>query len=332
MERIVELTKQVLNNKGNIEELREEINKELTPTGKLSRLFELMNKEGLNENNYEFMLRLISNDKKLYKQIDELKELKELAKKSQDLEIIKNNFEETKNELVRHIESLENTTAPKLNIPIIGAIQKKKNERKNKTILKTKYELIIKIIEGSRTKSENKELKEQYTVTNDLKYTLDSIYKNCELENIEKLKELGTIVNDKYESLISKVEKDINKFSIDYKEKRKKLETYDERLRKYTYQKKNDYITLAIDKLSKRDFLKYDKNTKEIIINEPSEQHPYELMVYAIVALNLVNQKEKSNIKISYIANRVKDLDKNIKLDKVQIINNKKKEKSSQKK
>ena len=333
MERIVELTKQILSKKGNIEqakeELQQELEKELKPTGKLSRILELMDKNELNQENYEFMLRLISNDEELEKQINELKELKDLGQKSKDLEVIRDNFKTTRDELFRHIESLENTTAPKLNIPIIGAIQKRKKERENKTILKTKYELIIKIINDSRTKSENKNLKEKYTTTNDLKYTLDSIYKNCELGNVNKLKELGPVVNDKYNSLIDKVEKDISKISIEYKEKRRKLETYDKRLRDYTYQRRNNFVAYAIDKLSKRDFIQYNKETKEITINEPEEKHPYELMVFAIVALNILNPKKENEIRMNYVKKIDKQykLDKNAKPEGTKIINNKGKSK-----
>lgn len=305
MEKIVELTKRILNNKGDINELKEELDKELTPTGKLSKLLPLINENELNEENYEFMLKLSSKNEELYSQINKLKELKELKKTQNDLEELKINLEETQTELKRQIDSLENTTKTKLNIPIVSTIQKKVLEIKNKDILKTKFNQIIKTIEQSKLKSENKNLKEQYTSKKELKETLDLIHKNCEVENINELKRLGEIANDKYKSILEDIDKDIKKYSLEYKNKRPIIESFDKRLRENTYQKKNDYITLAIEKLSKKELINYDKAENEYEINEPNEKDNYELIIYSLIALYLTRKKENSKIKMTYISKKI---------------------------
>lgn len=305
MEKIVELTKRILNNKGDINELKEELDKELTPTGKLSKLLPLINENELNEENYEFMLKLSSKNEELYSQINKLKELKELKKTQNDLEELKINLEETQTELKRQIDSLENTTKTKLNIPIVSTIQKKVLEIKNKDILKTKFNQIIKTIEQSKLKSENKNLKEQYTSKKELKETLDLIHKNCEVENISELKRLGEIANDKYKSILEDIDKDIKKYSLEYKNKRPIIESFDKRLRENTYQKKNDYITLAIEKLSKKELINYDKAENEYEINEPNEKDNYELIIYSLIALYLTRKKENSKIKMTYISKKI---------------------------
>ena len=305
MEKIVELTKRILNNKGDINELKEELDKELTPTGKLSKLLPLINENELNEENYEVMLKLSSKNEELYSQINKLKELKELKKTQNDLEELKINLEETQTELKRQIDSLENTTKTKLNIPIVSTIQKKVLEIKNKDILKTKFNQIIKTIEQSKLKSENTNLKEQYTSKKELKETLDLIHKNCEVENINELKRLGEIANDKYKSILEDIDKDIKKYSLEYKNKRPIIESFDKRLRENTYQKKNDYITLAIEKLSKKELINYDKAENEYEINEPNEKDNYELIIYSLIALYLTRKKENSKIKMTYISKKI---------------------------
>lgn len=323
MEKIVELTKNILNNKGDIEELKEELDKELTETGKLSRIYALKKDNELNEENYEFMLRLISNDEELYSQINKLKYLKDLKQKEKDLETLKSNLEDTKNELNRQINGLENTTTPKTNIPIIKTIQKKKLERKNKGILKTKFEQIIKTIEESKLKKENKNLKEEYASKENLKETLDAIYKNCEIEDIEKIKRLGLEVNDKYETIITAINRDIDKYSKEYRKERIGIEKFDSRLREYTYNKKNNYITLAIEKLSKKDLVNYNNETKQFEIKEPEEKDNFELLAYSLIALYLVNVNENSKIKMTFVAKPIKE---NIVIDKAPIKTGKKKE------
>ena len=307
MERIVELTKDILNNKGDIEELKKELYKELTPTGKLSRIHGLMKDNELNEDNYEFMLKLISNNEELYNQINRLKYLKDLKQKQKDLETLKGNLVNTKNELERQINGLENTTTPKSNIPIIKTIQKKKLERKNKDILKTKFEQIIKTIEQSKLNSENKNLKEEYTSNQDLKQTLDAIYKNCEIENIDEIKRLGLEINDKYESIITTINLNMNKYSREYRTARLEIEKYDSRLREYTYNRKNNYITLSIETLSKRNLINYNTETNQYEINEPKEKDNYELIAYSLVALYLINVRENSKIKMAFIKRPIEE-------------------------
>ena len=323
MEKIVELTKNILNNKGDIEELKEELDKELTEKGKLSKIYALMKDNELNEENYEFMLKLISNNEELYNQINRLKYLKDLKQKQKDLETLKGNLEDTKNELERQINGLENTTTPKTNIPIIKTIQKKKLERKNKDILKTKFEQIIKTIEQSKLNSENKNLKEEYTSNHDLKQTLDAIYKNSEIENIDKIKSLGLEANDKYNAIITTINVDLNKYSREYRSKRLEIEKFDSRLREYTYNKKNNYVTLAIEKLSKKDLVNFNNESKQFEIKEPQEKDNFELLVYSLVALYLVNVKENSKIKMTFIA---RTIEANTIIDKTPITNNKKKD------
>lgn len=308
MEKIVELTKKLLNGKEVNNELKQELEnelkKELIPKGKLSRLNELIKEEELDLEKYEFMLKLIAKDKDLYDQIDKLKKLKELKTKQTDLENISKILDNTREEIDRQIEGLELTTAPRTNIPVIRILSQKNQERKNKDILKTKLNLIISTIEESKLKSENKNLKEEYSSRQNLKDTLDMLYKHCELGNIDEIKELRKIIDVKYEVTIAAINNDIEKCSAQYRKERKNIEKCDARLREYVYQKKNNYITYAIEKLSKHPFIKYDENMQEVTITEPDEG--YELIVYSLIALYELKKNEKTNIKITYISEKVK--------------------------
>ena len=286
------------------EELQKEINQELTQTGKLARLHELIKDGNLNQENFEFMLKLIGKDEELCKQIDGLKNLKDLKLKQTDLETLKNNLSTTIGEIDRHIESLELTVAPKTNIPLFKDISKKKQERKNRTILKTKFELIIKEIETSKARSENKNLKEEYTSKYNIKEELDRLYKLCELGNINGIKAAKEELDKKYEAAINAIDKAANRCATQYRKDRLTIENYDPRLREYIYQRKNNYVTYAIEKLSLRPFVKYDINSKEITVSEPSEG--YELMVYALIALYELNKNEKTNTHLTYISNNIK--------------------------
>lgn len=332
MGKIVELTKELLVNKKTIEELeksasdknatdnikqryekeleknksikaelKEELKKELTPTGKLSRINGLINDEKLDTENYEFMLKLVAKDKELEKQLNELKALKDLKDKQTNLEILRTNFKETIDEIDKLIEGLEITTAPKTNIPGLKFLSQKKQERSNKSILRTKYDQIIKAIEDSRARTEDKNLKEEYASRQNLKDTLDILYKHCQLGDIEEIKALKQIVDVKYETILNSVDKDIGKCAEQYRRDRTKLEKYDPRLREYIYQKKNNYVTYAIERLSCRPFVKYDLETHEASVSEPNEGH--ELIIFSLIALYELglDKEEKPKFKMTYV-------------------------------
>lgn len=317
MEKIIELTKEALNNENKIEELKREVEKELKPTGKLTKLNELLNNNELDMEKYEFMMRLITNDKELYEQLNKLKKLKEIKQNETDLETLKTNFNATKEEIIRQIESLKTSINSKTSIPVIKDIAKKIRGRKNKEILKAKLDQIIKTIEQSKLKTENKNLKEEYSNKVILKETLDLLYKNCEMQNVEDIINSENIIREKYETIFDELENDINKVSQRYKSNRKQTENYDQRLKEYTYNKKNNYVTTAIDKLSKKEYVNYDKESKELKISQPEEN--YELLVYPLIALYLTKKPENHSIKFTYISKNIK----NSALTKNSIVNTK---------
>lgn len=284
--------KELEKNKSIKTELAQELKKELTPTGKLARISGLVTDEKLSTENYEFMLKLVAKDEELQNQLKELKELKDLKDKQTNLEILRTNFKETIDEIDRQIEGLELTTAPKTNIPGLKFLSQKKQEKNNKSILRTKYDQIIKAIEESRVRTEDKNLKEEYVSRQNLKDTLDLLYKHCQLGDIEKIKDLKQIVDVKYEVILNAIEKDIGKCAEQYRRDRVKLEKCDPRLREYIYQKKNNYVTYAIERLSSRPFVKYDLEKHEASVTEPNEGH--ELIIFSLIALyELELDKEK---------------------------------------
>ena len=118
---------------------------------------------------------------------------------------------------------------------------------KNKEILDTKYKGIIDEIEQSKLKSENKELKQSYFELEKIKETIDILYKKCELKKIDEVEEQGNKLIEKYEKILTILEKDIEKNKKEYKERITKLSEYDKRLVEYTFHKKNNYVTLALD-------------------------------------------------------------------------------------
>lgn len=284
--------KELEKNKSIKTELAQELKKELTSTGKLARISGLVTDEKLSTENYEFMLKLVAKDEELQNQLKELKELKDLKDKQTNLEILRTNFKETIDEIDRQIEGLELTTAPKTNIPGLKFLSQKKQEKNNKSILRTKYDQIIKAIEESRVRTEDKNLKEEYVSRQNLKDTLDLLYKHCQLGDIEKIKDLKQIVDVKYEVILNAIEKDIGKCAEQYRRDRVKLEKCDPRLREYIYQKKNNYVTYAIERLSSRPFVKYDLEKHEASVTEPNEGH--ELIIFSLIALyELELDKEK---------------------------------------
>lgn len=332
MEKIVDLTKELLANKKLLEELSiaasdknatdnvkqryekeleknksiktelaQELKNELTPTGKLARINGLISDEKLSTENYEFMLKLVAKDEELEKQLKDLKALRDLKDKQTNLEVLRTNFKETLDEIDRQIEGLELTTAPKTNIPGLKFLSQKKQERNNKSILRTKYDQIIKAIEESRVRTEDKNLKEEYVNRQNLKDTLDLLYKHCQLGDIEKIKDLKQIVDVKYEVILDAVEKDIGKCAEQYRRDRVKLEKCDPRLREYIYQKKNNYVTYAIERLSSRPFVKYDLEKHEASISEPNEGH--ELIVFSLIALYELglDKEERPKFTMTYV-------------------------------
>ena len=304
MEKIIELTKKAIKNEEAIEELKEALEKELTETGKLSKLCELIKDNELDMEKYSFMMKLIEKDKELYEQIDKLKELKDLKQKQTDLETLKKNISETKEEIIRQIDNLENSTTGKLNIPILNVLTKKILEKKNRDILRTKFEQIIKTIEESKIKNENKNLKEEHFKEVNMKDSLDRLYKYCELENKEEVNKIRNEIYEKYQTILEDIEISIYRCILKYKTDKKETETYDKRLKDYVYNKKNNYITSAIEKLSKKDYIRYDEKNNKIDIKEPDEN--YELLVYSLIALYIVKKPKNQKIKLNYISNNIK--------------------------
>ena len=307
-ENIIELTKQSLEGNDVTEELKKEIEKELTKTGKLSKLYELLNDNKLDMEKFEFMLRLISNDEELYTQINKLKKLKETKQTQTDLETLKANLEETKETLKQQISSLNLSVKTKTNIPVLKTINKKIAERKNKDILKTKLDLIIETIKQSRLRTENKELKEQCTKDQYLKETLDLLYKHCELGNIDEINKIEAELEKKYKKILSKISEDIEVYAEDYRKKRQETEKFDQRLREYTFNKKNNYITASIERWSKKNYINYDYKKKKINVAIPEEeQYSVKLIVYGLVGLYQINKNNTNKIDITYVSNDIKN-------------------------
>lgn len=305
-EKIIELTKQSLEGNDVIEELKKELEKELTPSGKLSKLYELLNENKLDMEKYEFILKLISKDPKLYEQISKLEKLKATKKMQTDLETLAINLEETKETLKQQVNSLNISTTPKTNIPVLKTLQKRKLERKNKDILKTKFDLIISTIEQSKSKAENKELKEEYCGKEGLKTTLDLLYKHCELGNIEEINKLEIELDKKYKKILDAIKEDIKKYADKYKEKRKETESFDQRLRKYVFNKENNYVTAAIDRWSKKNYINYNSETKNLKIEIPEEeQESIKLIVYGLVGLYQINKNNTNKFNITLLTNSV---------------------------
>ena len=119
-----------------------------------------------------------------------------------------------------------------------------------------------------------------------MKETIDRLHKKCELKELEEIENKGKILIEKYEKILKTIEKDLEKETKEYKEKIKLTNNYDKRLVEYTFNKKNNYITLAIDHLSK-DNIKLNNDTIEI---EQNLNH--NLLIYALVALYKINNRE----------------------------------------
>lgn len=264
----------------NYETLEELLKLELNKQGKLKRL------NDLNKEEIEFMLKLITHDQKLYKDLEKLKNLKNLKQKKEDLNKLKKNIEETKNEIKKEVESLRQSTKVKTKIPVLKQIKEKKQESKNKEIIDYKLKRIIDIIEQSKLKQENKNLKQKYFETESMKEILDTLYKRCELKNISEIEKVEAKLDDKYIKILRTIDKDIEKSSEEYKEQIKKINNYDKRLVEYTFNKPNNYVTLSIEHLSKNN-IKLNKNDIEI-----DKKLEHELLIYALIALYKINNKE----------------------------------------
>lgn len=264
----------------NYEELEQLLKLELNEHGKLKRLYNLNNEE------YEFMLKLITHDQTLYKELEKLKNLKNLKDKKEDLEELKKNIEETKNNIKKEVETLKQSTKVKTKIPLLKQIKQKQQEKKNKETQDTKFKKIIEIIEQSKLKEENKNLKQKYFEKEFIKETLDILYKRCELKDIPEIESIQQQLDNKYSKILRTMDKDIKKYQEEYKEQIKKINNYDKRLIEYAFLKKNNYITLTIDHLAK-DNVKLNNNTLEI-----QEKLNHDLLIYALISLYKLNNKE----------------------------------------
>lgn len=279
MKDYIEKLKKLLK-KSDIEGLKIEIENEVIENGKLKRLINLTQEQ------IEFMLKLITHDQKLYSELEKLKNLKKLKQKSEDLNKLKKNIEETKNNIKKEVESLKQQTKIKTKIPILKQIKQKQQDIKDKEAIDLKLKRIINIIEQSKHKQENKNLKQEYFEKESIKETLDALYKKCELKNITEIKKLEEDLDNKYMKILRKIDKDIEKTNEQYKEQNKKINEYDKRLVEYTFNKQNNYVTLAIDHLSKEDI----KLTNNDITLPENINH--ELLIYGLIAIYKINNRE----------------------------------------
>ena len=267
-----ELIKKIKNNKTDIEQLKENIKKEIIKLKetKLFRLNPIFKEDKIDKETLEFILKLIYKDKNIYKEIEELKNKKEKEKKYNDLKELKEHIKNTYKKLIQELEKIETKQPIQTKIPIIKQIKK----QKQKKLINQKLDKIIEIIEESKTISENKNLKEELINKTNLKEILDILYKKCRIKEISDTKEIKKKLSQEYNKLLQIIESQIKK--IEQEKTPQKI--YDKRLEEYVYYKKNNYVTYIIDHITN------EKNT---------------LFLDAVLILKLITEiEEKKQITI----------------------------------
>ena len=239
----------------NTKELLSEIKnliRELTKT-KLFRIKEFIKEENgeiiIDKEKVDFALRLINKDKKLYEQIERLKHKKEKELKIKDLTTIEENIKNMEKEIISALSNLKPTQKKETKLPIIKQIQSKRNKKIYKEQLEEKLDNVITIIEKYKQIQENKDLKEKYFVEENMKETIDVLYKKCRIKDISDIEGIKTTLKQKCSRILIKINKDMQKQSQQEETHYK----YDKRLVEYVYDKKNNYVTYIIDYLSKEE-------------------------------------------------------------------------------
>ena len=263
-------------------EAKETIDKLLE--NKFPRVKEIYNNGKIDEKKLDFALRLINNDEELYKQIEEIKAKKDRKQKIEDLTELKEHIQNTINNLrvkIERINANQTNEKPSLIKKIIGKEQTKEDNNK--------LDEIIKVIEDSKSISENKELKENYLVREKIHETIDILYKKCKIKDIEGLQQIGITLQKQYKQVLEDIDNDLNKLKntvVPQKE-------YDERLVEYVYEKPKNYVSQSID---------HSKNNP--------------MFTHLLTILKLINDIEKKNKRINNlkISNNFKN--KKFKLDK----------------
>ena len=263
-------------------EAKETIDKLLE--NKFPRVKEIYNNGKIDEKKLDFALRLINNDEELYKQIEDIKAKKDRKQKIEDLTELKEHIQNTINNLrvkIERINANQTNEKPSLIKKIIGKEQTKEDNNK--------LDEIIKVIEDSKSISENKELKENYLVREKIHETIDILYKKCKIKDIEGLQQIGITLQKQYKQVLEDIDNDLNKLKntvVPQKE-------YDERLVEYVYEKPKNYVSQSID---------HSKNNP--------------MFTHLLTILKLINDIEKKNKRINNlkISNNFKN--KKFKLDK----------------
>ena len=263
-------------------EAKETIDKLLE--NKFPRVKEIYSNGKIDEKKLDFALRLINNDEELYKQIEEIKAKKDRKQKIEDLTELKEHIQNTINNLrvkIERINANQTNEKPSLIKKIIGKEQIKEENNE--------LDEIIKVIENSKSISENKELKENYLVREKIHETIDILYKKCKIKDIEGLQQIGITLQKQYKQVLEDIDNDLNKLKntvVPQKE-------YDERLVEYVYEKPKNYVSQSID---------HSKNNP--------------MFTHLLTILKLINDIEKKNKRINNlkISNNFKN--KKFKLDK----------------
>ena len=94
------------------------------------------------------------------------------------------------------------------------------------------------------------------------------------------------------------------------------------------FNKENNYVTAAIDRWSKKNYINYNSETKNLKIEIPEEeQESIKLIVYGLVGLYQINKNNTNKFNITLLTNSVP---KKLSLEKqapIKKIDNRKKKK-----
>jgi hypothetical protein len=271
-EPLIKLTQNYIKKQNSKEkkEILKQIKKELIKytTKKATKTKELFivkdNEIIIDKEKLDYTIKLINKEEELYSQIEHLKRKKQKEKTKRNLEILIKNTENFEKELK---EELNRICSTKEKITII-----KKIFKKNKT---NKFERLKEILEQNRHPQniENLdiyyELKEKYYEKENLNILLGLLEKKCKEKKYECIQELGKKIIEKIRNIKNEMNKDIKKTEI-------KEDKYDQELIEYVYNRKNNYITQAINNTNNNSMFKTITTILKIL-NEDQEKKQYKL-------------------------------------------------------
>ena len=248
------------------------------------RVKEIYNNKKIDEEKLDFALKLINKDKETYEELEEIKREYRKEKIKIDLEEIIKNIQNMIDNLNKKAEKLSEYKKQESKKSIFkkfkNKIKKEKDEESEQF-----FNSIIEILEKSKEPSTQDIVSENFFIIKDeyykqqqMKETIDRLYKKCRIKDSEYIEEIINEINKKASNILKNVENQIKRINNEPTS----LKQHDKRLVEYVYNKQKNYITHSIDHSETNQTYKniltilkliteLEKGNKNIVIPQPKK-------------------------------------------------------------